>query len=71
LLFSIIYCINSFEYLKFIWKTNLIFTTAFSIGKSIELHKKNSNLKYLMIIPIILLILSYNIAYQFFELIIF
>ena len=63
--FSIISCINSFEYLKFIWKINLFFTTAFCIGKGIELHKKNSKLKYLLIIPIMLLIISYNIAYKY------
>jgi hypothetical protein len=59
---SIIFCITNFEYIKFIWKGNLFFTFAFSIAKGIELHKKRSKLKYLMIIPIILLILSYNIA---------
>ncbi|GHT80014.1 hypothetical protein FACS1894130_10410 [Spirochaetia bacterium] len=64
MLLSIVFCIKSFEYTKMIWKWNLFFTLAFSIGKGIELHNKKSKLKYLMIIPIILLILSYNIAYQ-------
>ena len=65
-LFSIITCILSFEYLKLIWKLNIFFTLAFSIGKYLELHKKKSKIAYLMIIPIILLIISYNIAYQLF-----
>jgi hypothetical protein len=64
LLFSVVLCIISFEYLKIIWAWNLFFTFAFSIGKGIELHNKKSKLKYLMVIPIILLILSYNIADQ-------
>jgi hypothetical protein len=55
-------CINSFEYVKLIWKGNLFFTIAFSIGKFIELHKKKSKFAFLIIIPTILLILSYNIA---------
>jgi len=67
LLISVISCIFSFEYFKLIWKWNLLFTSAFSIGKGIDLHNKKSKLKYSMIIPIVLLILSYNIAYQIFE----
>jgi hypothetical protein len=66
LLFSIILCITNFDYTKFIWKWNLLFTFVFSMGKYIELHEKKSKLKYLMAIPIILLILSYNIADQLF-----
>ena len=71
LLFSIIMCFNSFTYLKFIWKGSLFFTLAFSIGKWVELHGKKSKLAYLMIIPIILLILSYNIADQIYGIKIF
>ena len=70
-LFSIIMCFNSFDYLKFIWKGNLFFTLAFSIGKWVELHRKKSKLAYLMIIPIIFLILSYNIADQIYGIKIF
>jgi hypothetical protein len=62
--FSVVLCINSFEYLRMIWAGNLFFTVAFSIVKAIDLHKKKSKLKYLMIVPIVLLILSYNIADQ-------
>jgi hypothetical protein len=61
-LFSIILCISNLNYLKFIWKGNIFFTLAFSIGKSIELNKKKSKLEYLMIIPIILLFVSIFIA---------
>jgi hypothetical protein len=69
--FSVVLCIKSFEYLVMIWKGNLFFTVAFSIGKAIDLHKKKSKLKYLMIIPIVLLILSYNIADQIYGIKIF
>jgi hypothetical protein len=61
---SVILCITNFEYFKIIWKGNLFFTTAFSIGKYVDLHNKKSKLRYIMIIPIILLIISYNIADQ-------
>jgi hypothetical protein len=67
LLFTIIFCVNSFEYIKLIWKANIFFTSAFSIGKSIELHKRKSKLEYLMIVPIILLIISYSIADQIYS----
>jgi len=68
---SIFSCIVSFDYLKLIWRWNLLFTLVFSIIKYIDLNKKQSKLKYTMIIPIILLILSYNIAYQVFGIILF
>ena len=63
---SLILCIGSFEFTKTIWKWNLLFTFAFSIGKFIELHNNKRKIKYLMIIPIILLIASFNIADQLF-----
>jgi hypothetical protein len=67
LLLSIVFCIGSFEFANFIWKWNSLVTLIFSVGKFIELHNKKSNTKYFMIIPIILLILSYVIAYQVFN----
>ena len=71
LLFSIIFCIGGFEYLKGIWKANIFFTTAFGIGKCIKFHNQNSNLKYLMIVPIIMLIISYIIADKIYGIVLF
>ena len=61
-LLSLTICIFSFDFIKIIWKWNLLFIPAFCIGKYIDFYRRESNLKYLMIIPIILLIISYNIA---------
>jgi hypothetical protein len=71
LLFSMILCANNFDYIKFIWKGNLFFTLFFSIEKYIDLDKEKSKLKFLMIVPIILLILSYHIVNQIFGIKIF
>ncbi|MDR1390588.1 MAG: DUF2007 domain-containing protein [Treponema sp.] len=57
---SAVFCIKSFEYAKLIWKLNLLFIPAFSLGKYIEL--RNKKIKYLLFIPVLLLILSYNVA---------
>jgi len=62
LVFSIVLCLGSFEYIKSIWKWNFLITSLFCIGKGITLYKKKSKLVYILLIPIILLILSYVIA---------
>jgi hypothetical protein len=62
LLFSIISCINDFDYLKYIWKGNILLVIILSIKKSNELNKRKSKLEYLMIIPIILIIVSIFVA---------
>ena len=69
--FSIIFCVNSFEYIKFIWKANIFFTLFFSIKKYYELKKRKSKYRDLMYIPTILLILSYIIAEIIFNIRIF
>lgn len=42
--FSIISCVNSFEYIKFIWKANIFFTLFFSIKNIMSLKKENQNI---------------------------
>ena len=70
-LFSIVFCFYNHEFLRNIWKWNFFLTLAFSIGKGIDLNKKQSKYKYLMILPTMLLIISYGIADQVFNIRIF
>jgi hypothetical protein len=70
-LFSISICITSKEYSIFIWKANILILSFFCINEYIEYDKKKSNIKYFFIIPIVLLILSFNIGYYIFNITIF
>jgi hypothetical protein len=61
---SVMFCINSLEYIKFLWKGNFYIMLVFSIGKYIELYKKKSKIKYFMVLLIVLIFTGYNIIDQ-------